>query len=81
MPKVKSHSATAKRVKVTGTGRFKHKRNGMRHNLRKKETAQKRRLNVDAMVGPTNDGAVRRALHLPNPKPRRTEKAADTPSE
>jgi large subunit ribosomal protein L35 len=77
MPKVKTHSATKKRVKVTGTGRFKHKRNGMRHNLRKKETGQKRNLNKDAMVGPTNDRAVRSA-----PKPRRLESAvAATPTE
>lgn len=71
MGKVKTHRATAKRIKVTGSGRFKHKRNGMRHQLRTKTTKQKRHLNVDAVLKPCNDGKVRSALNMGNPKPRR----------
>lgn len=74
MPSVKTHSATKKRIKVTGSGRFKHKRNGMRHNLRKKGTKAKRHLNVDGVLQPCNSGAVQYALKLPNPKPRRADR-------
>lgn len=78
MPKAKTHSATKKRVKVTGSGLFKIKRTGMAHNLRKKTTKQKRHLNVDAIVTPGDDNAIRHALHLPNPRRKAAYKPATT---
>ncbi len=68
MPKVKTHSGTAKRVKQTGSGLFKIKRTGMRHLLRKKNLKNKRRLNVDKVLTGGNDRAVRRAMKVRLPK-------------
>jgi large subunit ribosomal protein L35 len=48
MPKMKTHKATAKRVKVTGTGRVMHKRAGASHMLMRKSAARKRRLAIPA---------------------------------
>ena len=42
MPKQKSHKGTAKRFKVTGTGKFKFKRAGARHLAARKSNANKR---------------------------------------
>ena len=43
MPKMKTHKATVKRVKVTGSGKIVHKRAGFSHLLRKKSSRIKRR--------------------------------------
>jgi large subunit ribosomal protein L35 len=44
MPKMKTHKATAKRVKVTGTGKLVRQHSGMRHNLEVKPSSLTRRL-------------------------------------
>jgi large subunit ribosomal protein L35 len=45
---MKTHKATAKRIKVTGTGRVMHKRAGASHMLMRKSAARKRRLAIPA---------------------------------
>ncbi|MDK2791386.1 MAG: large subunit ribosomal protein [Deferribacteres bacterium] len=44
MPKVKTHRGAAKRFKVTGSGKVKFKRNGLRHILTSKSAKRKRAL-------------------------------------
>ena len=46
MPKMKTHKATAKRLKVTGSGKIMHKRPGAAHLLAKKSSKRKRRFKV-----------------------------------
>ncbi len=46
MPKMKTHKATAKRLKVTGSGKIMHKQAGASHLLSKKTAARKRRLAI-----------------------------------
>lgn len=44
MPKLKTHKGSAKRFKVTGTGKVMASRQNRRHNLEFKANARKRRL-------------------------------------
>ncbi|WP_022851782.1 50S ribosomal protein L35 [Limisalsivibrio acetivorans] len=44
MPKMKTHKGAAKRFKVTGGGKVKVKRSGLRHILTSKTTKRKRAL-------------------------------------
>ena len=46
MPKMKTHKATAKRIKVTGTGKLMHKQAGQAHILSKKSSKRKRKLAI-----------------------------------
>jgi large subunit ribosomal protein L35 len=48
MPKMKTHKATVKRLKVTGSGRLLHKPAGAAHLLMKKSASHKRRLAIAA---------------------------------
>ena len=44
MPKMKTRKSAAKRYKMTGTGKVKYKKQGLRHILTKKSTKRKRNL-------------------------------------
>jgi large subunit ribosomal protein L35 len=44
MPKMKTRKSAAKRYKVTGTGKIKYKKQGLRHILTKKSSKRKRNL-------------------------------------
>ena len=44
MPKMKTHKATAKRVRTTAKGKLVHAQSGKRHNLEYKPTSLTRRL-------------------------------------
>lgn len=44
MPKMKTHKGAAKRFKITGSGKVKFKRNGLRHILTSKSAKRKRAL-------------------------------------
>ena len=44
MPKMKTRKSAAKRYSVTGTGKVKYKKQGLRHILTKKSTKRKRNL-------------------------------------
>lgn len=44
MPKMKTHKATVKRIKVTGTGKLMHKKCGGAHLKSKMSSKQKRRV-------------------------------------
>lgn len=62
MPKIKTRRAAAKRFSVTGSGKFKRRRQNLRHILTKKSAKRKMRLGQAAIVDSTNEKAVRRML-------------------
>lgn len=50
MPKLKTHSGTKKRVRVTKNGKVLHSRTNTNHFLQKKSGARKRRLAIMSKV-------------------------------
>lgn len=54
MPKMKTHRGAAKRVKRTGTGKFKRSQKGMNHILTKKNSKRKRHLRDRVVVSATD---------------------------
>ena len=50
MPKNKTHSGASKRFRVTGTGKIRRQKAGLRHNLEKKPSKMTRRLSGTAEV-------------------------------
>jgi large subunit ribosomal protein L35 len=64
MPKNKTHSGTAKRIKVTGTGKLMHQRAGKRHKLEKKPSTLTRRLDGVVEAAPADRRRLRRLLGL-----------------
>lgn len=62
MPKIKTRRGAAKRFVQTGSGKFKRRRQNLRHILTKKSAGRKMRLGQAAMVDSANEKAVRRML-------------------
>ncbi len=62
MPKLKTHRGTAKRVKRTGTGRFKRRHAYHSHILTKKTRKRKRRLRASAMISDSEAKVIRRLV-------------------
>ena len=62
MPKIKTRRSAAKRFELTGSGKFKRRRQNLRHILTKKAPGRKMRLGQAAIVDRTNEKAVRRML-------------------
>ena len=62
MPKMKTRRCAAKRFSTTGTGKFKRRRQNLRHILTKKDAKRRMRLGQGASVDPTNVKAVRRMM-------------------
>ncbi|MCH3918745.1 MAG: 50S ribosomal protein L35 [Spirochaetia bacterium] len=52
MPKMKTRKAVAKRYRVTGTGKVRYKKQGLRHILTKKSTKRKRNLRHSGILDP-----------------------------
>jgi len=50
MPKIKTHKSAAKRYKLTGSGKVRYKKQGLRHILTKKNAKRKRRLRLPAIL-------------------------------
>ncbi len=61
MPKMKTRRAAAKRYSKTGSGKFKYKKQGLRHILTKKSTKRKRKLRKTGIL---SEAEVRRARVL-----------------
>ena len=59
MPKFKTNKSAAKRFSVTGTGKIKHKKRGLRHNLEKLSKDRKRGLGVNGYIHPVDQKNVR----------------------
>lgn len=62
MPKIKTRRAAAKRFEQTGSGKFKRRRQNMRHILTKKAAGRKMRLGQPTLVDSANEKAVKRML-------------------
>lgn len=60
MPKIKTRRAAAKRFTVTGSGKFKRRRQNLRHILTKKNAKRKMRLGQATLVDSSNEAAVKR---------------------
>ncbi|MDD4081974.1 MAG: 50S ribosomal protein L35 [Sphaerochaetaceae bacterium] len=58
MPKMKTRKSAAKRYRVTGTGKVRYKRQGLRHILTKKSTKRKRSLRASNTL---SDSEAKRA--------------------
>ena len=50
MPKMKTRKSAAKRYKVTGTGKIRYKKQGLRHILTKKSPKRKRQLRASGVI-------------------------------
>ncbi|MDR3178832.1 MAG: 50S ribosomal protein L35 [Oscillospiraceae bacterium] len=62
MPKIKTHSGTKKRFKVSSNGKFMHAKSNKSHILNKKTRKRKRNLRKLSVTGETNCLAIRRLL-------------------
>ena len=62
MPKIKTRRSAAKRFELTGSGKFKRRRQNLRHILTKKDAKRKMRLGQGTLVDSTNVKAVRRMM-------------------
>lgn len=62
MPKLKTHKGTAKRVKLTGSGKVVRQRAFGGHFLAKKSKSRKRAINTSAEVTGSMKKNVKRAL-------------------
>ena len=64
MPKLKTHKGTAKRIKVTSTGKLTRRRAFGGHMLAKKSKSRKRNINTTAFVTGAMAKNVRRVLGI-----------------
>ena len=64
MPKMKTHKGTAKRVKITSTGKITRERAFGNHMLSKKSKSRKRVINTTAAVTGSIAKNVKRALGI-----------------
>lgn len=61
MPKMKTRKSASKRYSLTGTGKVKYKKQGLRHILTKKSTKRKRSLRKSGIL---SDPEQKRAKQL-----------------
>jgi large subunit ribosomal protein L35 len=64
MPKLKTHKGTAKRVKLTSTGKLIRRRAFGSHILAKKSKSRKRAIHTTAIVKGSSAKNVKRALGI-----------------
>ena len=62
MPKLKTHKGTAKRVKLTSTGKVTRRRAFGTHMLSKKSKSRKRAINTTAVIKGSMKKNIKRAL-------------------
>ncbi len=62
MPKLKTHKGTAKRIKITSTGKLTRRRAYGNHMLAKKSKSRKRSINTTATVSGSIAKNIKRAL-------------------
>ena len=62
MPKLKTHKGTAKRIKMTSTGKLTRRRAFGNHMLAKKSKGRKRSINTTALVKGATAKSIKRAL-------------------
>ncbi|MGO4257520.1 50S ribosomal protein L35 [Marmoricola sp. RAF53] len=64
MPKNKTHSGASKRFRVTGSGKIRRQKAGMRHNLEKKSSTLTRRLSGTTEVAKADVPRAKKLLGL-----------------
>jgi len=62
MPKNKTHSGTAKRIRITGKGKLRRQRTGLRHKLEKKSSTLTRRLSGTTEVAAADTKRIKKLL-------------------
>jgi large subunit ribosomal protein L35 len=62
MPKMKTRKCAAKRLKKTGSGKYRHNKAGSRHILTKKNAKRKRRLRQGGAVSSAENNRIKAAL-------------------
>jgi large subunit ribosomal protein L35 len=62
MPKIKTRRSAAKRYKVTGTGKVRYKKQGLRHILTKKSSKRKRNLRKSGFLSKVESKRIKRLL-------------------
>lgn len=62
MPKMKSHTGTGKRVRITGRGKIVAEQAGKRHKLESKSSTRTRRLTGTVEIGKSEVRRIRRLL-------------------
>jgi large subunit ribosomal protein L35 len=62
MPKMKTKKAASKRYHVTGTGKVRYKKQGLRHILTKKNAKRKRRLRLPAILSHVEEKRVKQLM-------------------
>jgi large subunit ribosomal protein L35 len=62
MPKNKPHSGAGKRFRVTGSGKLRRQKTGLRHNLEKKPSTMTRRMSGTTGVSRNDTRKVRKLL-------------------
>ena len=62
MPKMKTRKSAASRYKVTGTGKIKYKKQGLRHILTKKSSKRKRKLRRPNTLSPVEVKKIKKFL-------------------
>jgi len=64
MPKMKTHKGTAKRIKITSTGKLTRRRAFGNHLLAKKSKSRKRNINSTALITGAMAKNVKKALGI-----------------
>ncbi|UDQ97122.1 50S ribosomal protein L35 [Lentisphaerota bacterium WC36G] len=62
MPKMKTRKCAAKRLKKTGTGKYRRNKAGARHIMTKKNAKRRRRLRQDGEVKATENSRIKASL-------------------
>ncbi|MCI7644317.1 MAG: 50S ribosomal protein L35 [Lentisphaeria bacterium] len=62
MPKLKTRKCAAKRLKMTGTGKYRHNKAGARHLMSTKNAKRRRRLSQDGSVSSAERRRIKAAL-------------------
>jgi large subunit ribosomal protein L35 len=62
MPKMKTRKSASKRFALTGSGKIKYKKMGMRKKLSKKSARRKRVLNNAGILSPAEEQKTKRML-------------------
>jgi large subunit ribosomal protein L35 len=64
MPKQKTHKGTAKRVRVTGTGKLMREQANNQHKFEHKSSTRKRRLDRDQVLSPADTKNLKKLLGI-----------------
>lgn len=64
MPKMKTHSGTKKRFRVTGSGKLMRERVNKRHLLEHKSSRRTRRLSIDQVVSTKDVPRIKKLLGM-----------------